>query len=171
MLTFYNLQNMGKLSIICFMNIVKRGMDLSWFDITNCLSCILDLMPCQSGIDPCPFWPSKKQNGTWYFASCNALQTGAKMHFCGYRLMYSHLNPPAKITQLLFCPQSDDFSWILFAEAILETVVILDVTIPGLKFIQGCFEHFHCTLMGHRFCLPPFEPNKKTTTNIISFIH
>ena len=96
-----------------------------------------------------------------HIASCNALQKGAKMHFCGYRWMYFHLNPPAKITQLLFCPQSDDLSWILFAEAILETVVILDVTIPGLKFVQGCFEHFHCTLMGHGFCLPPFEPKKK----------
>ena len=126
-------------------------------------------MPCQSGIDPRPLLtlnPNPLRN-KMVLDILQVAMPFKQVQRCIFAVMYFHLNPPAEITQFLFCPQSDDLSWILFAEAILETVVILDVTIPGLKFVQGCFEHFHCTLMGHRFCLPPFEPNKTTTTNII----
>lgn len=70
-------------------------------------------------------------------------------------------NKPAKVTHFLLCPQLDYLPWILFAEAVSKAMVVFDITIPCLEFIQRCLEHFYCTFFWHRFFFSPFEVKQK----------
>lgn len=42
-------------------------------------------------------------------------------------------------------PHSDYLSWIQFAETISEPIIIFDILITILKFIQSCFKHLYGT--------------------------
>ena len=64
-------------------------------------------------------------------------------------------NTPAQIAHFLLCPQLDDFSGILLTEAIFKTMIVFDVPISGLEFIQSCFEHFDSTFFWQWFLLSP----------------
>ena len=51
-------------------------------------------------------------------------------------------------------------------------MVVLDITIPCLEFIQRCLEHFYCTLFWHWFFFSPFdvEQKKMTKTSLLNSI-
>ena len=40
-------------------------------------------------------------------------------------------------------------------------MVVFDITIPGLEFIQRCLEHFYGTLFWHWFFFSPFDVEQK----------
>ena len=78
-------------------------------------------------------------------------------------------NTPAQIAHFLLCPQLDDFSGILLTEAIFKTMIVFDVPISGLEFIQSCFEHFDSTFFWHWFLLSPVHLKKILLVKDISF--
>ena len=68
-----------------------------------------------------------------------------------------------QVVKFFLCPHVDNLSRVLLGESVfkpmtkithfhsikLPPVIFPDVFIPGLKLIEGCLEHFHCTLLGH----------------------
>lgn len=74
-------------------------------------------------------------------------------------------NKPAKVTHFLLCPQLDYLPWILFAEAVSKAMVVLDITVPCLEFIQRCLEHFYCTFFWHWLFFSPFDVEQKKKKN------
>lgn len=54
---------------------------------------------------------------------------------------------------LLLGPQSDDFTWVQFAEAVYEAVVVFDVAVAVLELIQRRLEHLQHHLIGNRLLL------------------
>ena len=47
-------------------------------------------------------------------------------------------------------------------------MVVFDITIPGLEFIQRCLEHFYGTLFWHWFFFSPFDVEQKKEGESVS---
>lgn len=62
------------------------------------------------------------------------------MRFYNLSLKFSRF-VPAQVVQLLLGPQPDDFPRVQFAEAIYEAIVVFDVAVSVLEFIERRLEH------------------------------
>ena len=62
---------------------------------------------------------------------------------------------PGQVVHLFLCPQPDDLAWVEFAEAVLESVVVFNIAVPVLEFIQRGFEHLQYHLFWHGLLLQP----------------
>lgn len=65
---------------------------------------------------------------------------------------------------LLLGPKADDFARVQLAESIFEAIVILDVFIPVLKFIQRCLENLENALLWNDLVLKSAEDENKPHT-------
>ena len=54
---------------------------------------------------------------------------------------------------LLLGPEPDDLSWVQFAEAVDEAVVVFDVTVSVLKLVQRRLEDLQHDFTGNRLLL------------------
>ena len=65
-----------------------------------------------------------------------------------YSLHYftSEFRLPLQVVHLLLGPHADNLARVLFPEASLETIVVLDVAISVLEFVQCGLEDLHRTL-------------------------
>lgn len=48
---------------------------------------------------------------------------------------------PGQVVHLLLGPQADDFSWVQFAEAVFEAIVIFDVAVSVLELVERRLEN------------------------------
>ena len=67
--------------------------------------------------------------------------------------MYVHIDirhgvdcKPLQIVHLFLCPHSHHLPGVLLAEAGLEAVIVFDVAIAILEFVESGLEHLHSTL-------------------------
>lgn len=62
---------------------------------------------------------------------------------------------------LLLGPQADDFARVQLAESIFKAIVVLDVFIPVLKFIQRGLENLENALLWNNLFLKAAEDENK----------
>jgi hypothetical protein len=63
-----------------------------------------------------------------------------------YTLLLSEFRLPLQVVHLLLGPHADNLARVLFPEASLEAIVVLDVAVSVLEFVQCGLEDLHRTL-------------------------
>ena len=71
---------------------------------------------------------------------------------------------PNQISHFFLCPYFNELARILFANIVMETIIILNVLLPVLKLVQSCLEHFNGTI-GRNYL--PLNTNSTTTVRIV----
>lgn len=75
---------------------------------------------------------------------------------------------PDEVVHLLLGPQADDLARVQLAKAIFKAIVVFDVFIPVLKFIQRCLENLENALLWNDLVLKSTEDENKPH---IVFLH